>query len=150
MDFVGYLSSLAADWVALRSGAVGLGLTVIGFFRDPKEHKRLFWFAGLMCLLVASARIWTTEHRRAEDSSKKLEDQANPHFTCNIDTSSIGYNAHDSTHTAVIKMIVSIRNTGAQSTAEGYSILVLFSDGSSHNAIQNSIPEGYTSTYPNR
>jgi hypothetical protein len=69
MDFKEFLAALSADWVSLMSGIASVVLTVISVARRWQSIPRwALWVAAAICFFLASARVWTTEHRaRAEN-----------------------------------------------------------------------------------
>jgi len=73
MDLLGFLLALSADWVALMSGGASVILTALGFFREPKVQRKMFWFAALLCFFLASVRVWTTEHMRNQAAITYIE-----------------------------------------------------------------------------
>jgi hypothetical protein len=73
MDLSGFLSALVADWISLMSGVASVVLTVLGFFRKPQTHRKMFWSAALLSFFIASVRIWTAEHRRNQEQITYIE-----------------------------------------------------------------------------
>lgn len=58
-----FILALCTNWIALMSGFVGVVFTVCSFYvRDPKN---LFVALAIIAAMVASFRLWMTEHRAA-------------------------------------------------------------------------------------
>jgi len=65
MDLREFILALVADWVSLMSGIASVILALLGTIRKWQDVPRwAFITAAAICFFVASARIWTTEHRK--------------------------------------------------------------------------------------
>jgi hypothetical protein len=104
MDFGNFLSALYADWVGLMSGIASLILTVTGFFQKEDQRRRLFWILALLCFLIASVRIWTSEHHLRV----QLEDH-NPHLNALVRHAFLHYYDNNA---AVLLVLLEIGNPG--------------------------------------
>jgi hypothetical protein len=129
MDIVGFVSALLGDWIGLMSSGVSVLLTVLGFFQKTAAVRRAFWFAGIACVLIACAKIWTVEHRSYlsevhsfEDEKKLYEGLALPRLSGEIVT--IAIHALNNSTTGVL-VAVRITNTGADSVAYDYQLAAL-------------------------
>jgi len=55
------------------SGIASICLTIAGFRFSPKLQRTLFWAAALACFLLASVRVWTTEHAKVMSQIASLD-----------------------------------------------------------------------------
>jgi hypothetical protein len=78
MDMVGFLSAFVIDYVSLMSGIASLLLTVIGLRQSEASRKKWFRGAALICFVIASARVWTTEHRKVLGQTAFLDASVEP------------------------------------------------------------------------
>src|SRR5713226_6553218 len=85
MDFRDFFSALLGDWISLMSGIASVALMVVAFVRKwDKVPRWAFVIAAIACFFLASARAWTTEHRRAQSLKDEIDRQAYPQFSCEI------------------------------------------------------------------
>jgi hypothetical protein len=68
-DVLAFLRAIWRDWVARMSGVASVILGVLS--ATLKEVPTWsFWLAAAICLLIASFRVWRTEHRKVFDQEK--------------------------------------------------------------------------------
>jgi hypothetical protein len=149
MDLGAFVAALCADWVGLMSGAASILLTIGGFFGSSRHQRRMFWIFAGACFFIASLRVWTIEHRRADALQTQLEEQTRPHLSCEIDTVSTGFVAAAKAPYALIKLIAKVRNIGAQSTAEQFRLNITLSNGTVINGVPATISDKMSWRYPN-
>jgi hypothetical protein len=151
MEIGHFLIALMGDWVALMSGIASVVLTLVGIAKKWEQVPRwAFWGAAIVCVLLASARVWSTEHRKVLELQMQVDEFKNPNLTCSIDQVSAGRRPEDSNEIAIVALVVSIRNTGAPSSIEQYDLRVRTSGGGQLSGQRLTIPPHYQFTYPNR
>jgi hypothetical protein len=129
MDLRGFFVAIIADWVALMSGIASVALTILGVVRRWEVlPRRALWIAALVCFFIAAARVWTDEHRARLAAEKRLEQLTIPDLSGVIDFVSVapaGENAQDS----IITLYAEIKNLGAPSVVDTFSMKVRSKDG---------------------
>jgi hypothetical protein len=140
---------MLTDWISLVSGVASVVLSSMGAIRKKPLPQWAWWTAAAICFLLAPARIWTTEHRRANRLQVILDQQVNPQLACTIDQISQSASGQNSQANSVLISIVTLRNTGAPSAADSYSLRVKLLDGSEVSGLLLTIPERLPITYPN-
>lgn len=149
MDVGSFLVALLTDWVALLSGSASVILSILGVIRKKELPRWVWWTAAIICLLLASARVWTTEHRRAESLQITINTQLYPQFSCTINQVS-NFAKESFTHASSdVLLIVTLRNTGAPSAVEESSMKVILMDGTEVVGLPLSVPDGFSVKYPN-
>lgn len=122
MDIVGFAYALWADWVGLMSGIASLVTTTAGFFQSDKRRKWFFYVVAALCFVLASVRIWTTEHRLAIAALF----QPKLHMTVTLGGS--GANPLQPTSSFVYAE-VRVTNTGTQSALHTWKLRAQALDG---------------------
>jgi hypothetical protein len=68
LDLWDFIFAVFTDWVALMSGVVSVILTLLGFaYNWQTLPGRSFRAFALVSFLIASARVWTIEHRKNQN-----------------------------------------------------------------------------------
>lgn len=146
MDIKDFFVALMGDWVVLMSGVASVVLAVVGIAKKWEKVPRwAFWLAAIVCFFLASARVWTTEHKTALQLQSQLDELKNPNLSCSIEQVSDTHNLD----TAVVALVVTVRNTGAPSVAEQYELSVQTASGQVVGQ-PLTIPPVLHLTYPNR
>ena len=74
MDLSKFLLALMSDWISLMSGIASVILTIVGIaWKWTSVPRWVFWLTASLCFFFASARVWTTEHRRADELNAALD-----------------------------------------------------------------------------
>jgi hypothetical protein len=126
MELLAFLKALVTDWFALMGGIASVVLTGLGTFRQwGKVPRPAFWAAAALCFFFAAARVWTTEHERylAE------VDKNTPQLVGNIEHMQANRGTNAPSDETEIFLLASIKNQGAPSFAEGFSLKVKTRDG---------------------
>lgn len=132
MDFAGYFAALQSDWVGLMSGVGSIVLTLLGF--RWKDHvRRTFWICGLVCFVLASIRVWTTEHR-------KVSDLSSPRIEGTIEQMDLGTVEGK----PMVMFWVSLRNRGTDSIVDHYTLTVTMNNGELASGTRTRIPQSVT------
>jgi hypothetical protein len=98
MDLQAFLAAISADWITLMSGIASVILLIAGVARGWEKVPRwAFWTMAALCFFFASARVWTVEHRSAEDArsetghiQKRLDELTKPEFELTWTAATIG------------------------------------------------------------
>lgn len=149
MDFVSFVSAMLKDWVSLVSGVASVVLSTMGAIKKKELPRWAWWTAAAICFLLAPVRIWTTEHRRADKLQAIIDQQVNPQFTCTINQIAQATADQFSQGNSLVILIVTLRNTGAPSAADDYSLKVKLLDDSEVPGLLLTIPEHLPMTYSN-
>jgi len=152
LDLKNFILALLGDWVSLMSGIASVVLTIIGAVRRWQQVPRwVLWVAAASCFLVASTRVWTTEHVRADRLQNEMDQSLNPRLECSIEQLVIGYRAQDSlVKEALALLVVTIRNKGAPSAAEQYTLQATGDNGLVMDSYSTTITDGFPWTLPDR
>jgi len=70
------------DWLALMSGIASVILASIGTFYTNAPPAWLFWVASVVCVVVASYRVWLRECQRADAADAKIAELERPDLSC--------------------------------------------------------------------
>jgi len=128
MDLRAFLVALVADWISLSSGIASIILTVLAVIRRwEKIPVPALWGTAAVCFLLAAARIWTTEHRRAEQLSRTIDQLSKPSLEGKIGQLGISPVAFPSEVRVVAVLL--IRNTGTDSYIDGWDLRADLPDG---------------------
>ncbi len=131
------------------SGIASVALMVVAFVRKwDKVPRWAFVIAAIACFFLASARVWTTEHRRAQSLKDEIDRQAYPKFSCETNQVSEVVKEYISSGNSVLLLIVTLKNTGAPSVAGGYSMKVKLLNGSDVPGLLLTIPDQLPVVYP--
>jgi hypothetical protein len=142
MDIPGFLKAVSSDWVALMSGVGSIAMLILGItvFHKKSIPRWLVLVVAAVCLVCASARVWTTENRKYQAEIKIEEDKNKPGLSATLDGVAIapGRPPHD----CVVTAWMTIRNVGAQSIAENFTLKVVTTSGMiSHGTYVSPPPE---------
>jgi hypothetical protein len=123
MDIWGFFKAVLSDWVAFMSGAASLILTLIGFVAElqKRQAKVRHWFgiAALVCFILASISVWTSEHGKAIELSSP-----------NIHVAILQTNTATLSGGGPIAMIwASVSNTGTDSVVTDYKLSITLTNG---------------------
>src|SRR5450755_3509231 len=122
MDLGAFLLALVKDWISLMSGIASLALSIVGFFWKGDQPRWWFGAAAIVCIVLASARIWTSEHRKwlAELN------QNQPGLIGKIVTINrhVVTNGNKTVGTGVLA-VIEIRNLGADSIADSFKVSIV-------------------------
>ena len=149
---LGFVSAVLKDWVSLMSGIASVILTIIGFFlKSHSQTRKTFWAAGLLCFLISANRVWANEHRLNIDLTQRLN-EARPKLAGTISQIQTGLLVHQRLNLParpLSLLTVSIRNLGADSIADQYSLTVRTPRGRRAVGVLSTLPgrfviNGYT------
>jgi hypothetical protein len=112
MDICPYVLALMQDWVSLMSGVASVVLSILFFvILKKRQSRRWFGIAALVCFFLASARIWTNEHRKylsaVENNSPKFQITAKDGLL----------NIYDNGKLTLVALNAELVNSGAPSVA---------------------------------
>jgi hypothetical protein len=126
------------------SGVISLALTFWERIRRSPVATRFFYFISAGCVVFATFLAWHDEH----GAVLAAEAQNKPQLRCSIDTTSVGSFQNDSGARTLLSMVATIRNTGADSSAEDYLVEVKTTDGRSAKSEPSPIPRQFPLIYP--
>jgi hypothetical protein len=149
VDLGSFLQAILTDWIALLSGAASVVLSFLGAIGRKELPRWVWWTAAAVCFLLASCRVWTSQYRRANNLQVNINEQINPKLSCSIDQAGEASKENVVPGNSVVLLIATVRNTGAPSTAEDYTLKVKLLDDSEVPGLLLTIPERYQINYPN-
>jgi len=147
-SFRQYAVATGSHWVALMTSIVSLAVGIYEKFKG-KIDARIFYAVALACFILAGFQAWRDENLRVADLNAKLNAQRNPEFSCGIDQVSDLVNQGGAMGSSVVLLIANVKNTGAESTADSYSLVAQMLDGSVIHGRPLTIPERLPVTYVN-
>lgn len=123
-DFADFLWAVASNWVVLMSGIASVAVALwLKAKRRPDIASTSFWAIGIVCLFFAFFLAWRDEH----NSKLALMDSRLPKLGGSIEQVAIVQLPEGKTG---IILWVTIRNSGAPSTADNYKLQ--YHSGGSH------------------
>jgi hypothetical protein len=140
-DFVPYLQAVLTHWVALMSGGVSVLVT---FYQQIRKTagKYVLYVVAAMCVFFAGFQAWQDQYALTATTTsentnlhKQLDALDKPDLKAEIDEFVTGRvalafeNGKSTTGPASVLIVMSIRNLGADSIAEGYNLQVFGVDG---------------------
>jgi len=122
MEFSAYASAIFGHWWALMSCAVFtiLGVIQLALKKSNIWMLRVTFGAAVVLLFIASFLAWQDEHIANVSLKRSLDDLNMPQLKGNIDQIFTGYETEQKA--TGVYILASIRNTGASSIVEGWSL----------------------------
>ncbi len=135
-----FICAFVQNWAALMTGAPTLPLAVWGGYFAPDEQKFWFFCLAAICLVIAAFFVWSKERIALNVAENKLAALDNPQFKGSIEQI-FGCSSKESQATQIF-ILMSIRNFGSQSIAQGW-LLSVHSDLINTTEPPTVIPDGF-------
>jgi hypothetical protein len=144
MDFNDFFVALWGDWVSLMSGIASVILTVLGVVRNWDRVPRwIFLTCAGICFFFASARVWTTEHRKYLGELERNS----PSFTLSLGNGISFYSPENDA--SIFLVAARIVNGGADSAVIDWKAHYKSASIERDVACTRILTDPYTATLPN-
>lgn len=143
-DLIAFIYAVLSQWVALMAGIVSLIITLVLRLRGKEPNNKIFWSVAVFCFLLALFFAWQSEHTSLMKTEKELayaRDQNAPRLSAQIEQVIADKDAGGG---AQIFIQISIRNVGAPSIAEKFTLHIKSHDVEYHGT-PAPLPDEYSS-----
>lgn len=143
-DLFSFIYAVLSQWVVLMSGGIGLAVTIWLRIRGKDVSSKVFWSIAAFALLLACFFAWRDDHialKRTEKELTQEKDPKTPRLSGRIEQVKVGKST-DGNYTQIL-ILLSVRNTGAPSIAEGFDLTIKSADFEAHDN-PTEIPKDYT------
>src|ERR1035437_8572062 len=131
MEIKAFLDALGGDMVALLSGIGSVVLLILGItvFHKKELPRWIVLVVAAVCFFLASARVWTTEHRAYLRTEKSLKELTTPKLGCKI-TTMVSAKLKRGDKNSFLVVGGTITNQGAPTVLDLWRVAIRFHDGS--------------------
>jgi hypothetical protein len=156
--FTEFLRSLLGTWVE----KVGIVLTIIPFIEKiPRVRRRLeekplldrfvslLWVIGAICIFWGFFAAWSEQYEKRQAAEQALGDLTKTQFSCQIDQAFTPRHVDSSFPKSLVIMVVFVKNIGAPSSAEGYTLKAELMDKTVLTGNLKTIPQSLPVVFPN-